>query len=281
MMDIKIITDSTTEISQKEANELNIVVVPLKSIFGENEYLDGIDLSAEDFYFKLAQSKELPTTSQPSPWAFEQAYRKAQEAGEKIIVICLAEIFSGTYQSANIAKEKCGGDIWIIDSGTSTLGLQILVRLAIKLRDSGKTAEEIVSLIEEEKKSICLFAAVDTLEYLRKGGRLSGVSAFTGTLLNIKPVISLMQSELKVIGKCRGIKKAYEELFRLIQSVGGIDYSKPFAIGYTGDRERFDQFELLCRQRFEGHEPIIGSVGSVIGTHAGPGAVTVTFFKRF
>ncbi|MCL2717674.1 MAG: DegV family protein [Lachnospiraceae bacterium] len=279
-MSIKIITDSTTELSPKEAKELDVAVIPLKTLFGEKEYLDGIDFTPEQFYTKLAQSDVLPTTSQPSPAEFEQFYREAQADGSQIIVICLAASISGTYQSANIAKETCGGDIRIIDSGTATVGLQILVRRAIGLRNEGKTADEIVAIIEEEKKSVCVFAAIDTLEYLYKGGRLSRTSAFAGTLLSIKPLISLSQGELKAIGKCKGQSKAYHEIFKLVEAAGGIDYSKPFGIGYTGDRSQFERFEQMCEPYFAGKKPIIGNIGSVIGTHIGPGAAAIVFFKN-
>lgn len=279
-MGIKIVTDSTTEISQKEAQELNITVVPLKTIFDGKAYLDGIDLSPEEFYAKLAKSKDLPTTSQPSPVEFEQEFKKAQANGDDIITICLAAEMSGTYQSANIAKEICSGNIWIVDSESMTIGVQILVRLAIQLRDLGKTAKDIVTILEEKKKLICLFAAVDTLEYLYKGGRLSGVSAFAGTILNVKPLITVQQGVMTSIGKSRGLKKAYKDVLQLVESVGGIDYTMPFAIGYSGDRERFMDFEMECQQYLEGHEPIVGSIGSVIGTHAGPGAVAIVFFKH-
>ena len=279
-MGIKIVTDSSAEISQEEAKKLGITVVPLKCIFGGIEYLDGIDLSPEDFYIKLAESKDLPTTSQPSPLEFEQAFREAQEAGDQVIAICIAESMSGTCQSARIASEICGGDIRVIDSGATTIGVQIFVRRAVQLVESGKTAEEIVNILEEEKKSICLFAVIDTLEYLHKGGRLSKASAFAGTMLNLKPIVSVIHGELKVAGKCRGLKKAYKEIFNFVESVGGIDFSKTFAIGYTGDRNRFDEFAQVCEQYFDGNKPITGSIGSVIGTHAGPGAVAVVFFKN-
>jgi DegV family protein with EDD domain len=249
--------------------------------------LDGIDLSPEDFYVKLSEAEELPTTSQPSPFDFEQVYVKARENGDTVIAICLAASLSGTYQSACVAKESCVdngiaacGDIRMIDSGTATLGLQLLVRHAVRLRDEGKTADEIVNTIEAEKKRICLFAAIDTLEYLLKGGRLSKTAAFAGTLLKLKPLISFIQSEMKIAGRCRGTKKAHAEIFQLIESVGGIDYAMPFGIGYTGDRTRFAQFQQLCGQHFEGNVPLVSSIGSVIGTHAGPGAVAVVFFKN-
>jgi DegV family protein with EDD domain len=277
-MGIKIVTDSTTEIRQEEAKKLGISVVPLKTIFGEVEYLDGIDLTPEEFYIKMANSKELPTTSQPSPFDFEQVFRKELEEGNQIITICLAGSVSGTYQSASIASE-ISDNIWVIDSGTATLGLQILVKRALQLVETGKTAKEIVDIIEEEKKSVFLFAAIDTLEYLHKGGRLSRTAAFAGTMLNLKPLISFISGEIKSVGKCRSQKNAYAELFKLVESEGGIDYKRPFAIGYTGNRGHFDNFEQKCKQYFES-DPIIGSVGSVIGTHAGPGAVVITAFRR-
>ncbi|MDR0469251.1 MAG: DegV family protein [Peptococcaceae bacterium] len=279
-MSVMIVTDSTSDISQEEAGKENISVVPLKTIFGDEEYLEGIDISPEEFYTKMSQSKSLPKSSQPSPFDFEQIFRRFQEAGDQIVAICLGSRFSGTYQSACIAQEKCGGDIRVIDSGIGTVGLRILVKHAIALREAGKKAEEIADAIEEGKKSICFFAAVDTLEYLFRGGRLSRTSAIAGTLLNIKPLICVEDGEIKVIGKAIGIKKAFKELLNLVRSVGGIDYTKPFAIGYTGERDRFMKFEQMCRDFMEGHEPIISSIGSVIGTHAGPGAVAITFFRQ-
>ncbi|MCL2254048.1 MAG: DegV family protein [Lachnospiraceae bacterium] len=276
-MSIRIITDSTSELSQKEAKDLNISVVPLKTIFGEKEYLDGIDITPQEFYAKLSQAKELPTTSQPSPAEYEKLFREAQDRGEQIITICIAERLSGTYQSANIAKGICGGDITVIDSGNATIGLQILVRLAIKLRDEGKTAAEITKIVEEKKKAICLYAAIDTLEFLHKGGRLSRTSAIAGTLLSVKPILSLFQSELNVVGKCKGQTKAYTEVFQLVKTAG-IDGSMPFAIGYTGERNNFERFQQICQENL-GENPLESEIGSVIGTHAGPGAVAIAFFK--
>ena len=277
-MGIRIITDSTTEISMDEAKKLDITVLPLKTLFGDEVYLDGIDITPEEFYAKLAVSEKLPTTSQPSPFEFEETYKQSLEAGDKIIVICIAANLSGTYQSACMARENFDGDIWVIDSGTATIGLQILVRLAISLRDRGKTAEEIVQIIEDKKDSVCLFAVIDTLEYLYKGGRLSRTSTYAGTLLRVKPLVTLQQGVIKIIGKCLGLKKAYEELLRSVKNIGGIDYSKPFSIGYSGDRGHFSRFEQECRPFFGAHIPLVNVVGSVIGTHAGPGAAAIAFF---
>ncbi|MCL2492352.1 MAG: DegV family protein, partial [Coriobacteriia bacterium] len=257
-----------------------IAVVPLKTIFGHCEYRDGIDLGIEEFYDKLAGSDELPSTSQPTPHDFEQVFAEALDAGDEIIAITLAESISGTYQSAIIAREKLGADFPIIDSENATLGLQILVRRALELRDAGHTTDEIARILEQEKRSIRLFAAFDTLDYLLKGGRLSKASAVAGTLMNVKPVIALVGGELEMVGKYRGNSKAYENILKFVEGEGGIDLARPFAIGYTGDRSALDNFEKIMRPSFGDHEPLVGSIGSVIGTHAGPGAVTVAFFRN-
>jgi DegV family protein with EDD domain len=279
-MAIKIVTDSTTEISQAEAKKLGITVVPLKSIFDGVEYLDGVDFTPEEFYEKLAAAKKLPTTSQPTPDDFEKAYRAVLDGGHQVIAVTLSGGISGTYQSAHIAKENCDEGIWVIDSGTATIGLQLLVKRALQLVGEGKSAQEIVDILEKEKQSIRLYAAVDTLEYLYKGGRLTRTAAFAGKLLKLKPIVSVLHGKLSAVCKCLGIKKAYRKLLELVEADGGVDFSKPFAIGYTGDRERFAEFEALCRQHFKDNTPIIGSVGAVIGTHAGPGAVAITFFAK-
>lgn len=279
-MGIRIVTDSTAEFTLEEARSLEVTVVPLKSIFEDAEYLDGIDLTSDEFYEKLATAKTLPKTSQPSPYEFEQAFRTIQAEGHQIITICLTSSLSGTYQSARQAKELCGGDIWVIDSHTATLGIQILVKRALQLIESGIPAHELVDILEVEKNSICLYAKLDTLEYLYKGGRLSKTSALVGTALNMKPLVSVLEGRLSTAGKCIGTKKAFREVFRLVDQEGGIDYSKPFAIGYTGSRDQFREFEQICKERFGENEPIVGSIGSVIGTHAGPGGAAVVFFRN-
>ncbi|MCL2137865.1 MAG: DegV family EDD domain-containing protein, partial [Coriobacteriia bacterium] len=162
---------------------------------------------------------------------------------------------------------------------TVTLGLNILVQRAVILRDEGKTAEEIVALLEVEKQSICIVAAIDTLEYLLKGGRLSKTAAITGTLLNVKPMLLVEHGVINVTGKSRGMKKAQSRIFKTIRSLGGIDFTQPFAIGYSGDPQPFAAFEEQCKKRFGSHKPNICIIGSVLGTHIGPGAVAVAFFK--
>jgi DegV family protein with EDD domain len=288
-MGIRIITDSTSEMTQAQSKELGVPVVPIMSVFADREYREGIDLLPEDFYKKLDQAENLPTTSQPSPGDFDAVYREALAAGDKdIIVICISSKLSGTYESALIAKEaiETSGDaaeanIQIIDSENTTVGLHILVQRAIELRDKGQSADEIVQTLEEAKKNIRLYAAIETLEYLHKGGRLSTTSKVAGTLLNVKPLITVTDGEIKVVGKCRGMKKACDEVFNLVEEAGGINFDYPVALGYTGDKGRFDLFEEISASHFEGQEtPAVFCIGCAIGTHVGPGAVAIAFFTK-
>ncbi|MCL2606266.1 MAG: DegV family protein, partial [Coriobacteriia bacterium] len=222
------------------------------------------------------------------PYKFEQAYREAHAAGDdQIIVICISSVLSGTYQSAEIAKEtvtsELDSSIWIIDSESATLGLRNLIHRALDLRDGGKSAEEIVQILEVEKQRLRIFAAIDTLEYLHKGGRLSTAGKIAGTLLNVKPLISLQNGKLQSIGKSRGMNKASEEVWNFVNTDGGIDFSMPVALGYTGDIERFASFEKISEPHLVelgDTKPAILSIGAVIGTHIGPGAVAVSYFNK-
>lgn len=286
-MGIRIITDSTAEISQNQAGALGISVVPIKSVFADREYRDGIDLTTDEFYEKLESAEELPTTSQPSPGDFEVVYREALEAGDQIVVVTLSAKLSGTWQSACLAREVLDAegilkedDIHIVDSEQATIGLNILMQRVLQMRDDGLSAEGIARAAEELKSEICLYAVVDTLEYLHRGGRLSAASKVAGTLLNVKPLISIDEGEVKVVGKCRGLKKAYDEIYDLVAKAGGIDFSLPFAMGYTGDRERLVQFEEMSKEHIGNHEPTIVGIGCAIGTHVGPGAVAIAFFAK-
>jgi len=286
-MPVRIITDSTSEISQVEAAALDLDVVPIKSVFADREYREGIDMMAEDFYPMLEAADILPTTSQPSPGSFEKVFREALEAGDDIVVATISSKLSGTWQSACIAKEAlvaagvdAAANIHVIDSENTTIGLNILMKRAIAMRDEGKSAAEIAQMLEEIKAKIRLYAVVDTLEYLHRGGRLSAAAKTAGTLLKVKPLIAVDGGEIKVVGKSRGLKKAYDEIIALVEKSGGIDYEQPVGLGYTGDEERLDQFEEVCKDYFVGELPPKVAIGCAIGTHVGPGAVAIAFFVK-
>ena len=279
-MKTRIIVDSTADLMPEYKSRVS--VVPLTVHFGEEEYIDGVTIDHKTFYEKLIESDVLPSTSQATPDAFMKEFEKAKTAGEAAVVITLASKFSGTYQSAMIAAADYE-NIYVVDSASAAMGSGILVELAFRLLDEGKSAEEIAAILEEEKKKIVIVALVDTLEYLKKGGRISKTVAFAGTVLNIKPVLSVVDGEINMLGKARGSKMGNNLLVQEIDKAGGIDFSKPVLLGYSGISDALLQKYIEdSRYIWEGNlkEVRYTTVGSVIGTHAGPGAVVVSFFKN-
>lgn len=279
-MKTRIIVDSTADLVPEIKERVH--TVPLSVCFGDEEYIDGVTIDYKTFYEKLIESDVLPTTSQANPDAFMKEFEKAKEAGESAVVITLASKLSGTYQSAIIAADDYE-DIYVVDSGNVAMGSSILIELAFKLLDEGLSAKEIAEKLEEEKKKVVIVALLDTLEYLKKGGRISKTATFAGNVLNIKPVLSVVDGEINMLGKARGSKMGNNLLVQEIDKAGGIDFSKPVLLGYSG----LSDVLLLkyiedSRYIWEGNldEVRYTSVGSVIGTHAGPGAIVVAFFKN-
>lgn len=213
-MKTRIIVDSTADLMPEIKNRVQ--TVPLSVLFGDEEYIDGVTIDHETFYNKLIESDVLPTTSQATPHAFATEYEKAKAAGESAVVITLASKLSGTYQSAVIAASDYD-NIYVVDSESAAMGTGILVELAFQLLDAGKNAEEIAQILEQEKHKIMIVALVDTLEYLKKGGRISKTVAFAGTVLNIKPVLSIVGGEINMLGKARGSKWATTSLCRRLR----------------------------------------------------------------
>ena len=279
-MKTRIIVDSTADLMPDI--KCRVHTVPLTVNFGNEEFIDGVTIDHKTFYEKLVESDEMPTTSQASPEAFIKEFEKANEANESAVVITLSSTFSGTYQSATIAAAEYE-NIYVVDSSSAAVGTGILVELALHLADEGKNAEEIASILEEEKKKVIIVALVDTLEYLKKGGRISATVAFAGTLLNIKPVLSVIDGKIEMLGRARGSKMGNNLLVQEIGKAGGIDFDKPLLLAYSGlsdalllkyiDDSRHLWEENLKAVRYT-------TLGSVIGTHVGPGAVIVAFFKK-
>ena len=279
-MKTRIIVDSTADLMPEYKSRVSMV--PLTVHFGEEEYIDGVTIDHKTFYEKLIESDVLPSTSQATPDAFMKEFNKAKEAGEAAVVITLASKFSGTYQSAMIAAAEYE-DIYVVDSSSAAMGSGILVELAFRMLDEGKNAEQIAKALEEERKKIVIVALVDTLEYLKKGGRISKAVAFAGGMLNIKPVLSVIDGEINMLGKARGSKMGNNLLVQEIDKAGGIDFSKPVLLGYSGISDALlKKYIEDSRHIWEGNlnEVRYTTVGSVIGTHAGPGAVVVAFFKN-
>lgn len=276
-MGIRIIIDSTTDLG----TENQLTTVPLTIRFGDAEYVHGVDMDNAEFYNRLTSSDVMPTTSQPAPAAFEKVFREAVEAGDTVICIIISQKLSGTYQSASIAAEEFPGSVFVTDSGSAAIGAGILVQYAQRLVREGACAAQILRELEEQKKRIRILAMVDTLEYLKKGGRISKTVAFAGELLQVKPVLCVQNGEIKMVGKARGAKQGNLQLIKEIANAGGMDRSMPFLLGYTGQHsdglQRFIADSPKLWEGLEG-EPPQSIVGSVVGTHAGPGAVAVAFF---
>lgn len=279
-MKTRIIVDSTSDLLPAIKEQVH--VVPLTVHFGREEYVDGVTIDHKAFYEKLIETDVHPSTSQASPAGFEAEYEKARAAGEAAVVITVSSKLSGTFQSATIAAQDYE-NIYIVDSGSVAIGGGILVEYALRLCKEGLEAEEIAKKLEEAKERIIIVALVDTLEYLKKGGRISKAVAFAGGVLNIKPVLSLVDGEIHMIGKARGSKMGNNLLVQEIEKAGGVDFSMPLLLGYTGLSDAMLlKYMDDSKHLWEGNVDAVQytTVGSVIGAHAGPGAVAVAFFKK-
>ena len=277
-MSIRIIIDSTTDIPEQVLHQVE--VVPLTVSFGDEEYLDGIDLSRGDFYRKLEAGQILPKTSQPSPEAFAEVFQRIHEAGDEGVFISVASALSGTCQSAAIAAADYP-EISVVDSRNVAVGTGILAEYALQLIARGITREELVQKLEKKREDICLIAMLDTLEYLKRGGRISKTAALAGGILNIKPVITVKEGEILILGKARGAKKANNLLVELAEK-NGVDYSLPILLGYAGTSDELLQNYIHdSRKLWEGHVENLeyAQICSVVGTHTGPGAVAAAFFR--
>ena len=229
------------------------------------------------------ESDELPTTSQASPDAFMQIYGQIAQAGEEAVVITLSSKLSGTYQSACIAAEEYEGRIFVVDGLNVAIGTGILAQLAVSMAEAGADAKAIAEALTRERENVRVIAMLDTLEYLKKGGRISKTMAFAGELLSIKPVVAVQEGAVAMLGKARGSKQANNLLVKEIEKAGGVDFSKPVLLGYTGMNDTLLQKYIQDSTAlwFElGTAPDYTCVGSIIGTHAGPGAVAAAFFCK-
>lgn len=282
-MAVRFIVDSASDILPEEAKALNMVHLPMTVIFGEEEYEDAVTLSHHEFYEKLVESDVMPTTCQVPPSAFAAAYEEVTAAGDTAVVVTVSGKLSGTYQSACIAAEDYEGKVFVVDSENVALGERVLVERGLELIEQGLSAAEIKETLDVEKKSIRLMALVDTLEYLKKGGRLSATVAFAGSLLSIKPVLAIENGEVVVIGKARGSKQGNNLLRELVQKGGGIDFDKPFCLAYSGlDDALLRKYIEDSAELWQGCAdalPVV-TVGCTIGAHAGPGAIAVAFFEK-
>jgi DegV family protein with EDD domain len=279
MSKIRIVTDSTADIPESVRQELGIEMIPLKVHFGSETYLDAITIQSEQFYTKLSQATALPTTSQPSPVDFLDAYKKLidPDSSSVIISIHLSSALSGTYQSAVLAKSLLEGkaDIAIIDSKSASYGLGMLVVAAAKAAQEGKSKDECIKIVQSLREQTKLYFMVDTLEFLQKGGRIGKAAALLGSLLNIKPILSIDESgAVMPVDKARGQKKAMAAIIdRLEQDFAGKEIN--VAVAHSEAQQTAEQLSSLVKERFKVKDLSFTSIGPVIGTHVGPGAAAL------
>ena len=279
-MCVRIIVDSSTDVSEKYREKIQFV--PLTVRFGDKEYLDGVELSKHQFYEMLVESDVLPTTSQATPAAFADCFEAIASAGDSAVVITLSSKLSGTYQSAVLAAEEYP-NIYVVDSQSVAIGTGVLAQYAVELAQQGMGAEEIAQELTQQREKVCVVALLDTLEYLKKGGRISKTVAFAGGVLNIKPVVTVQDGAVALIGKARGSRNGNNLLVEKINQAGGVDFDRPVLLGYTGlSPALLEKYVEDSKALWEKHVDQLDGclLCSVIGTHVGPGAVAVAFFKK-
>lgn len=280
-MSVRIIVDSTADIPENILSRLTMV--PLTISFGGEEFVDRITIDHKTFYEKLATCETLPFTSQATPFVFEEKFREVVEAGDTAVAITVASKLSGTHHSATVAAAEFPGKIYVVDSNTVAIGLGILAELALSLADEGLDAESIASRLTEERDNVNVIALLDTLEYLKRGGRISSAVAFAGGLLGIKPLVNIKDGVINVLGKARGTKQGNSMLTKAVEEAGGIMPDKPFLLGYTGVSDELLEGYISASNEIwlQLDAPVrCTPIGSVVGTHAGPGAFAVAFFNK-
>ncbi len=279
---VRILTDSGCDLPKSLTDALGIIVIPLNITFEDGATTrDGLGIDGDAFYAHMESCKKLPTTSQPSPELFMEAFIDAQKAGDEVVAVLLSSHLSGTYQCAKLAATLTVFEqLYLIDSENLCLALGLLVEMAARLRDEGKSALEIATALEHAKNHLHIFAVVDSLDYLRKGGRLPASAAIAGSLFGIKPLVTVTDGKVTLCGKARGLPGAYVALFKKIEEAGGICTAEPYYAAYTRSPHELDPIRRYFAQNLQIEAPRTARIGSVIGTHVGPGAFGFAFFDN-
>lgn len=281
-MSVKFVIDSASDVLPEEAKALGVTHLPMRVVFGEESFADSVEISHREFYEKLAASKTLPTTCQIPPADFADCYERLVTAEDEVVVITISSKLSGTYQSAVMAAEEYPGKVFVVDSLSAAVGERILLQRGLELAAKGLSATEIAGVLTEEREKIQVMAIVDTLEYLKKGGRVSATVAFAGGLLSIKPAIRICDGEVAMAGTARGYKQSNALLRKLVLESGGVDMSRPMALVWSGlEDDLLRKFVGESPELWQGREDLpLCSLGCTIGTHVGPGAYGLAFFRK-
>ena len=281
-MATKIIIDSASDITKEEADQLGIVLIPMEIRFEDEEFLDGYNITKKEFFEKLIESSTLPKTSQINPTKFEEEFKKVVDNGDEAVCITISSKLSGTYNNAVKASNEFKDKIFVVDSLNACLGEHILFDYAYRLLKQNLSAKEIAQKLDKAKGRLHVLAMLDTLKYLRKGGRISAITAFAGELMSIKPVVAIKGGEVKLVGKAMGSKKAGNLLNTLVQEKG-INPDMPYCVAWSGlDTTLLEKYIKDSEPLWKGKIEKIARypIGSTIGTHIGPNAIAVAFFEK-
>lgn len=281
-MSVKILIDSASDVDLNEAEELGAELISMKITFEDGEYSDGVDFTKRQFFERLIESAELPRTSQINPYRFGEAFETMTADGSDVVAITISSKLSGTYKSAVTAAKRFGGRVRVVDSLNASAGERALLLYALRLREQGKDADEIADELEKVKHRINVMAVLDTLLYLKKGGRISAMAAFAGGVLSVKPVIGVIGGEVKLVGKAIGSKKSNNLLNQLVREKV-VDFSMPHCVIWSGlDDSLLKKYVEDSRALWADSVSQLPThmIGSTIGTHIGPGAVGVAFFAK-
>lgn len=277
---VRIITDSTADLSPQRQAELGVEVVPLSVHFGAEIFRDGVDLTNEEFYARLRGCESLPTTSQVNPEEFAARFRAHTGRGDEVVGIFISSLLSGTCQSAAIARDMAEGEgIFVVDSGTVTFALGLLVEAACRLRDQGLSAREVAAGTERLSKRLRFYAVVETLKYLKMGGRISAAAAVVGGMLGVTPILNIRDGVVEAAAKSRGRKGAYQWMEKRI-AAEPVDTALPVSFGHSDAPEVMAECEAYFKERIPGLDIRESRIGAVVGTHAGPGCAGIAYFAR-
>lgn len=272
---VQIITDSTCDLSRERLDEIGAVCVPLTVHFGDQTFIDGKNLTAQEFYQHLRTHDEIPTTAQPTPHSFEQAFQEALDKGNEVLCILIGGKLSGTVQSAHIAKTSLESDkIWIVDTNNVCSSLGLLVEIAAKRAKGGVTAEELFHEMTELSSRAKVYCAMETLNYIKKGGRLSGTAAIIGTMLNLHPIVTTVDGLIINVAKAKGKKRMFSKMKELVMAEG-VDEAYPIMFGQAEAGENIAKLKECFAEDFDISNCFDSFIGPVVGTYAGPGAVAV------
>jgi len=276
---IRVVTDSSTDLPAALAADHRIAVVPLTIRFGDREYVDRADLTHDEFWVQLATSGQLPETAAPSAGSFQDAFEEAHKDGAQgIVAVCLSADLSATYQSAVIAAERVADrvPVRVVDSGSVTMAAGFQVLAAARAAEAGGTLESVVAAAESVRPRTNVFAALDTLEFLKRGGRIGAAQAFFGGLLNVKPLITLADGAVAPAGRVRTRSKA---LIAIVEHVAGLGQVEELAVLH-GAADDVDELTVMLSAHHPAEHILSAELGPVVSTHTGPGVIGVAYRLR-